>query len=143
MSKNKFVGRVPTTPKGTLTLLAKEQTKQDSSLGTMAEAVGKVKGEPEQPKGQEDSTAPAAEAKPAPAPPKEEPRYMLGKKYAPKTDRNSETWGKITKALNEGPKTMKELAEAVKGHGDFLGYMTRGGHVVPHVPKKEETAATA
>jgi len=61
-------------------------------------------------------------------------QYTLGKKYNPKTDRNSETWGKICKALAEGPKTMKELTEVVKGHGDFLGYMTRGGHIVPHVP---------
>lgn len=67
--------------------------------------------------------------------------FALGKKYAPKTDRNSETWGKITKALSEGPKTLKELSEVVKGHGDFIGYMTRGGHIVPHVVQKEQASA--
>lgn len=80
-------------------------------------------------------TAPAA-ASPTPKPPKgtNDGLYALGKRYSPKTDRNSETWGKICKALAEGPKTMKELTEVVKGHGDFLGYMTRGGHIIPHVP---------
>jgi hypothetical protein len=69
--------------------------------------------------------------------------YAVGKKYVPKTDRNTGTWNKITKALAEGPKTMKELAEVVKDHKDFLGYMTRGGHIVPHVAKEMVEAATA
>lgn len=134
MSKHKFVGRTPTIPKGTLTLLAKQETtKQDVDKGEPANDAAPVN----------EPAAIASAAAPAPAgaasPPKEEPRYALGKKYSPKTDRNSETWGKITKALNESPKTMKELSEVVKGHGDFLGYMTRGGHVVPYT-KKEATA---
>lgn len=69
--------------------------------------------------------------------------YAVGKKYVPKTDRNTGTWNKITKALAEGPKTMKELAEVVKDHKDFLGYMTRGGHIVPHVAKELVEAAAA
>ncbi len=91
-----------------------------------------------------DATPPAetaaVAASPAPTPPARAPKgtndglYALGKRYAPKTDRNAETWGKLTKALTEGPKTMKELAELVKGHTDFLGYMTRGGHIVPAKP---------
>lgn len=146
MKPSKFAS-MPRTNKGTLTILAKQETaKDDGRIGEIPAAVVEVLK-------QEDTAAvpaelipPAAmgaptEAAPAPTPPttKGEPSlFALGKKYAPKTDRNSETWGKLTKALNEGPKTMKELAELVKGHGDFLGYMTRGGHIVPHVPKKEE-----
>lgn len=92
-----------------------------------------------------DATPPVETAPVAASPPAKEVKppkgttdglYALGKRYSPKTDRNSETWGKICRALADGPKTMKELAEAVKGHGDFLGYMTRGGHIVPH--KAEE-----
>lgn len=88
----------------------------------------------------EQPSAPAAASPPtaARAPKGTDPTglYALGKKYSPKTDRNAETWGKICKALVDGPKTMKELTEAVKGHGDFLGYMTRGGHIVPAQPAK-------
>lgn len=99
---------------------------------------------------QEESTVstaatPQAEATPAPVAakaPKTEGLYELGKRYAPKTERNSETWGKITKALADGPKSLKDLAEAIKGHNDFLGYMTRGGHIVPHVPKVDEAAVS-
>lgn len=59
--------------------------------------------------------------------------FMLGKKYVPKTERNGETWGKINKALSEGPKSLAEIGELIKPHNDFLGYMRRGGHVVPFV----------
>ncbi len=104
-----------------------------------AEAVAPVEqtnaagGEVEQP-APPPATPPAAAEEKAAKPPKgtNEGQYVLGKRYSPKTDRNSETWGKITTALASGPKTMKELAEAVKGHNDFLGYMTRGGHIIPH-----------
>lgn len=70
---------------------------------------------------------------------KENPLYSLGKRYSAKTDRNSATWSLLTKALAEGPKTMAQLTEVVKeaGHKDFLGYMTRGGHIVPYVPKEQ------
>lgn len=61
---------------------------------------------------------------------KEVEKYVLGKKYVPKTERNSETWGKICAAVKDGPKTLKELAEVCEGHKDFVGYMTRGGHLV-------------
>jgi hypothetical protein len=139
-----FRGFVPKANKGELVVAAKEQVqgKEESTVGT--------------------ATAPQAEATPplatldakvsealkganeqGPPPPPPAPKvknetglYALGKKYAPKTDRNSETWGKITKALGEGPKTLKELSEAVKGHGDFIGYMTRGGHIVPYIPQE-------
>lgn len=87
-------------------------------------------------RGQEGSTGtPTPEAKPAPAPaaPKDEPLLTLGKRYAPKSERNTETWGKITTALKEGPKTLAQLAEVVKPHNDFIGYMKRGGHIVPYV----------
>jgi hypothetical protein len=59
--------------------------------------------------------------------------YTFGKRYSPKTDRNMATWNALVKALTEGPKTMQQLTEVVKEakHGDFLGYMTRGGHIVP------------
>lgn len=89
--------------------------------------------------GTEQAAAPSPPAAATPAPTAGKPpkgtndgQYTIGKKYNPKTDRNSETWGKITKALAEGPKTMKELTEVVKGHNDFLGYMTRNGHIIPH-----------
>lgn len=82
---------------------------------------------------QEVSTGtPTPEAKPAPAP-AAEPLLTLGKRYAPKSERNTETWGKITTALKEGPKTLAQLAEVVKPHNDFIGYMKRGGHIVPYV----------
>jgi hypothetical protein len=66
-------------------------------------------------------------------PAKDPELFTLGKKYVPKTERNTETWDKITKVLADGPKTLAQIAEAIKGHGDFLGYMRRGGHVIPHV----------
>lgn len=150
-----FRGFVPRPTKGELVAAAKEQAKQNSSLSTLAEATEQVasvdvgtldqkvaealKGADEQgppPPAPLVSETPAAPA-PPPAPKKDDAgAYMLGKKYAPKTDRNSETWAKITKALSEGPKTLKELSEVVKGHGDFIGYMTRGGHIVPYVQQE-------
>jgi len=165
MKPSKFAGHPPRPTKGTLTTLAKQQTaknesadvretQQENAIREHAESIGKNEVAKldsvltEKAKGQEESTEVAAEkaapteAKPAPAP-KAPDLYCLGKKYSPKTDRNSETWGKITKALADGPKSMKELAEAIKGHGDFMGYMTRGGHIVPYVPTEEKTAAVS
>lgn len=159
MKPSKFAGHPPRTNKGTLTILAKAQTAKAENLDpdiaaalqrseTMAKELAE-KTFSEQPQVPEESTAAAApapaaptEVTPAPVAPKPTGLYALGKKYAPKTDRNSETWGKLTKALVDGPKSMKELNEVVKGHGDFLGYMTRGGHIVPHVPKVEEAAVS-
>lgn len=138
--------RPPTTPKGTLTLLAKAQTAKvdEQHLNNLEGPTAPFPTEqaPAQEASTEVAATPAAptEATPAPAAPKTD-LYALGKKYSPKTDRNSETWGKLTKALSEGPKTMKELSELVKGHGDFLGYMTRGGHIIPHVPAKESAVS--
>lgn len=69
--------------------------------------------------------APPAPVKPAPGIPK----YVLAKRYSPKTDRNTATWNKIVAALAEGPKTLNELTEVVKDHKDFVGYMVRNGHL--------------
>lgn len=147
MGKNKFQGHAPRPTKGELHAAAQQQHKADEA---------KKEETTEQPQAPEASTAvitPTAEATPAPAAPAPEPQpsaakvteavlYALGKRYAPKTDRNSTTWGKLTKALAEGPKTMPQLAELVKDHKDFLGYMTRGGHIIPHVAAKEQAATT-
>lgn len=59
-----------------------------------------------------------------------QPTYVLGKRYAPKSDRNMDTWTKLTNALKEGPRTMAELREIAKDHTDFLGYMVRGHHLI-------------
>lgn len=153
MSKNKFQGHPPRPTKTELHKAAQEQHKRDETRFTNADnSVSVVVKEPELAKGQEESTVstappPKAEETPAPAPTPAKTDaatlYALGKKYAPKTDRNSGTWAILTKALSEGPKTMNELAELVKGHKDFLGYMTRGGHIVPHVAKEMVEAAAA
>lgn len=58
-------------------------------------------------------------------------RYVLAKKYNPKTERNTDTWNKIVAALGDGPKTLGELTKAVETHKDFVGYMVRGGHIAP------------
>lgn len=146
MSKNKFQGHAPRPTKGELVAAAKQQTKTEEKVGELSGPVlALVKSlATEKPTGQEESTdsaAPAApEATPAPAAQAKKKEdtglFALGKRYAPKTDRNSATWGKITKALSERPHTMKELTELVKDHKDFLGYMTRGGHIIPHVAEK-------
>lgn len=57
--------------------------------------------------------------------------YVLGKRYAPKTERNQDTWARITAALKSGPKSLSELAKAVPDHKDFVGYMVRGAHLIP------------
>lgn len=72
----------------------------------------------------------AAAQEPRPAP-KPAARYVLAKKYSPKTERNQETWDKIMAALADGPKTLQELTAAVETHKDFVGYMVRGGHIAP------------
>lgn len=139
-----FRGFVPKATKGELVAAMKEQTarsanpdiaetQRNEELVQQAQTVVKDEVGPLPPLVAEPPAAPA----PPPAPKKDDAgAYMLGKKYAPKTDRNSETWAKITKALSEGPKTLKELSEVVKGHGDFIGYMTRGGHIVPYVQQE-------
>lgn len=139
-----FRGFVPRPTKGELVAAMKEQTarsanpdiaetQRNEELVQQAQTVAKDEVGPLPPLMTETPAAPA----PPPAPKKDDAgAYMLGKKYAPKTDRNSETWAKITKALSEGPKTLKELSEVVKGHGDFIGYMTRGGHIVPYVQQE-------
>lgn len=149
-----FRGFVPKATKGELVAAAKEQAKQEVTVAGTAKTdepvavelpseqvvvvndVGTMPAEVAAP-----TEAPAAPA-PPPAPKAKDDSglFALGKKYAPKTDRNSETWGKITKALGEGPKTLKELSEVVKGHADFIGYMTRGGHIVPHVAQEAKQA---
>lgn len=140
-----FRGFVPKPTKGELVAAAKEQNRVTNADGSVA-ASGITK-LPDVPALVENlakddvgtlvvNETPAAPA-PPPAPKKDSTAaYTLGKKYVPKTDRNTETWGKITKALGEGPKTLKELSEVVKGHGDFIGYMTRGGHIVPYVAQE-------
>lgn len=60
-------------------------------------------------------------------------KYVLAKRYSPKTDRNIKTWGRIVSALEEGPKTYAELTECVKDHKDFVGYMVRNGHLALEV----------
>lgn len=151
MGKNKFVGHPPRPTKTELHKAAQEQHKADETKVLTAAVAGDQQAvadtivENLTAQRQEDSTG-APEAKPAaaaPAPAKDPVLYALGKKYAPKTDRNSGTWAILTKALSEGPKTMPQLAELVKGHKDFLGYMTRGGHIIPHVAKEVVEAAPA
>lgn len=58
-------------------------------------------------------------------------RYVLGKKYVPKTPRNSKSWDAICAAVAKGPCTLTELAKVCEGHGDFVSYMQRGGHLRP------------
>lgn len=73
-------------------------------------------------------------------------QYSFGPKpYKAKAEHNVRTWGKITKALSSGPKTLSQLAEVCKykvdqgegkdpvdfSHTDFIGYMIRGGHLAP------------
>jgi hypothetical protein len=144
MSKPFRPQHAPRPTKGALVQAAKQQTAKTEEA---PQAQNPDVVETQQAQGQEESTVstappPKAEETPAPAAskPKETGLYRLGKKYAPKTDRNSATWGKIVAVLANGPKTLKEITEEIKDHKDFLGYMTRGGHVVPYVeeaPKAE------
>jgi hypothetical protein len=76
-------------------------------------------------------TTPPADYTPPPAKQDSAARYVLAKKYNPKTERNTDTWNKITTALADGPKTLAELTKAVEAHKDFVGYMVRGGHIAP------------
>lgn len=59
------------------------------------------------------------------------PTYVLGKRYNPKSERNTDTWNTIVLALADGPKTLSEIGSLVPGHKDFVGYMVRGHHIIP------------
>lgn len=156
MSKNKFVGHAPRPTKAELHKAAQEQHKANEAKAAeeAATAPTEATGAAETPLVSpatetnapvaEEPAAPAAPVAEAPAPKKTEAvTYALGKKYVPKTDRNSETWAKLTAALKEGPKTMKQLAEVAENHKDFIGYMTRGGHIIPHVAAEVAAQAAA
>lgn len=66
-----------------------------------------------------------------PSPTKAPPLYVLGKRYNPKSERNSDTWNTITEALQESPKTLAEIGSLIPAHKDFIGYMVRGHHIIP------------